>query len=66
MGGGTTLIGSMPHTGIGLCRGAGLLVYCGLFQGGWFGGEWGGAVLLAYESLIGAGFFGSIPQSGVT
>jgi MFS family permease len=51
MGGGTTLIGILPtYASIGL------------------GGEWGGAVLLAYEYGPPGrkGFFGSIPQSGVT
>ncbi len=68
MGGGTTLIGFLPtYATIGVAAPV-LLVLLRLFQGIGLGGEWGGAVLLAYEYAPPErrGFFGSIPQSGVT
>jgi metabolite-proton symporter len=68
MGGGTTLIGFLPtYATIGVVAPV-LLVLLRLFQGIGLGGEWGGAVLLAYEYAPPErrGFFGSIPQSGVT
>jgi MFS family permease len=68
MGGGTTLIGFLPtYAAIGVAAPV-LLVLLRLFQGVGLGGEWGGAVLLAYEYAPPGrrGFFGSIPQSGVT
>jgi MFS family permease len=68
MGGGTTLIGILPtYASIGVAASI-LLVMLRLIQGVGLGGEWGGAVLLAYEYAPPGrkGFFGSIPQSGVT
>jgi MFS family permease len=68
MGGGTALIGILPtYAAIGVAAPV-LLVLLRLFQGIGLGGEWGGAVLLAYEYAPPErrGFFGSIPQSGVT
>jgi MFS family permease len=68
MGGGTALIGFLPtYAAIGVAAPV-LLVLLRLFQGIGLGGEWGGAVLLAYEYAPPErrGFFGSIPQSGVT
>ena len=68
MGGGTTLIGFLPtYATVGVVAPV-LLVLLRLFQGIGLGGEWGGAVLLAYEYAPPErrGFFGSIPQSGVT
>ena len=68
MGGGTALIGFLPtYADIGVAAPV-LLVLLRLFQGIGLGGEWGGAVLLAYEYAPPErrGFFGSIPQSGVT
>jgi metabolite-proton symporter len=68
MGGGTTLIGFLPtYATIGILAPV-LLVLLRLCQGIGLGGEWGGAVLLAYEYAPRErrGFFGSIPQSGVS
>ncbi|HEV7614208.1 MAG TPA: MFS transporter [Steroidobacteraceae bacterium] len=68
MGGGTALIGFLPtYADIGVAAPV-LLVLLRLIQGIGLGGEWGGAVLLAYEYAPPErrGFFGSIPQSGVT
>lgn len=68
MGGGTALIGFLPtYAAIGVAAPV-LLVLLRLFQGIGLAGEWGGAVLLAYEYAPPErrGFFGSIPQSGVT
>jgi metabolite-proton symporter len=68
MGGGTTLIGFLPsYASIGVAAPC-LLVLLRLIQGIGLGGEWGGAVLLAYEYATPGrrGFFSSIPQAGVT
>lgn len=68
MGAGTTLIGMLPtYSAIGVLAPI-LLVLLRLIQGIGLGGEWGGAVLLAYESAPSArkGFFASVPQAGVT
>jgi metabolite-proton symporter len=68
MGGGTTLIGFLPtYSTIGVAAPC-MLVLLRLIQGIGLGGEWGGAVLLAFEYAPPArrGLFGSIPQAGVT
>src|SRR5882757_522065 len=68
MGGGTTLIGFLPtYAMIGVAAPC-LLTLLRLIQGIGLGGEWGGAVLLAYEYAPPGrrGLFGSIPQAGVT
>lgn len=67
MGAGTTLIGLLPgYDSIGIAAPI-LLVTLRLVQGIGLGGEWGGAVLLAFEFAPAhrKGFFGSIPQAGV-
>ncbi len=68
MGGATVLIGLLPDYGtIGVWAPI-LLVLMRLIQGLGIGGEWGGALLLAveYSDKGKRGFFGSIPQMGVT
>lgn len=68
MGTGTTLIGLLPtHADIGIAAPM-LLVLLRLVQGLGLGGEWGGAILLAYESAPPArrALFASVPQAGVT
>src|SRR5882757_617968 len=68
MGGGTTLIGFLPtYATIGVAAPC-MLVLLRLIQGIGLGGEWGGAVLLAFEYAPPErrGLFGSIPQAGVT
>ncbi|HCK7161702.1 TPA: MHS family MFS transporter [Enterobacter roggenkampii] len=68
MGGATVMIGLLPtYEMIGLWAPA-LLILMRIIQGMGFGGEWGGALLLAYEYAPEKrkGFFGSIPQAGVT
>jgi MFS family permease len=68
MGGGTALIGFLPtYATIGVAAPV-VLVLLRLLQGVGLGGEWGGAVLLAFEYAPPKrrGFFGSIPQAGVT
>lgn len=68
MGAGTALIGVLPtYQSIGVWAPI-LLVALRLLQGIGLGGEWGAAVLLAYESAgpTRRGLFGSIPQTGVT
>ena len=68
MGGGTALIGLLPtYQQVGLLAPA-LLVLLRLLQGLGIGGEWGGALLLAYEYAPAQrkGLFGSLPQTGVT
>jgi len=68
MGGGTTLIGFLPtYAMIGVAA-PGMLIFLRLIQGIGLGGEWGGAVLLAFEYAPPnrRGLFGSIPQAGVT
>ena len=68
MGGATVMIGLLPtYEMIGLWAPA-LLILMRFIQGMGIGGEWGGALLLAYEYAPEKrkGFFGSIPQAGVT
>ncbi|KEA50969.1 major facilitator transporter [Mangrovibacter sp. MFB070] len=68
MGGATVMIGLLPdYNSIGLWAPA-LLILLRIIQGMGIGGEWGGALLLAYEYAPASrkGFFGSIPQAGVT
>ncbi|WP_320726471.1 MFS transporter [Enterobacter sp. 118C5] len=68
MGGATVMIGLLPtYEMIGLWAPA-LLILMRIIQGMGIGGEWGGALLLAYEYAPQQrkGFFGSIPQAGVT
>lgn len=68
MGGATVLIGLLPdYNTIGIWAPI-LLVLMRLVQGLGIGGEWGGALLLAveYSGKGKRGFFGSIPQMGVT
>ncbi|MDF1486765.1 MFS transporter [Tessaracoccus caeni] len=68
MGLGTVAIGLLPtYAQIGMA--APILLYTfRVLQGLAIGGEWGGALLLAYEYAPKhrRGFFGSIPQIGVT
>lgn len=62
------MIGLLPtYEQIGLWAPA-LLILMRIIQGMGIGGEWGGALLLAYEYAPEKrkGFFGSIPQAGVT
>ena len=68
MGGGTVLMGLLPtYSTIGVTAPI-LLIILRLIQGLGLGGEWGGALLLAveYAPKNKRGFFGSIPQMGVT
>lgn len=68
MGGATVTIGLLPtYDMIGMWAPA-LLILMRIIQGMGIGGEWGGALLLAYEYAPEKrkGFFGSIPQAGVT
>lgn len=68
MGGGTMAIGMLPtYAQIGVAAPA-LLFACRIIQGLAIGGEWGGALLLAYEYAPHnrRGLFGAIPQTGVT
>jgi metabolite-proton symporter len=68
MGGATVLIGLLPgYDQIGILAPI-LLVILRLIQGLGIGGEWGGALLLAYEYAPKnrKGLFGSVPQMGVT
>ena len=68
MGGATVMIGLWPtYEMIGMWAPA-LLILMRIIQGIGIGGEWGGALLLAYEYAPEKrkGFFGSIPQAGVT
>jgi MFS family permease len=67
-GGGTTLMGFLPtYAMIGVAAPC-ILILLRLIQGIGLGGEWGGAVLLAFEYAPPErrGLFGSIPQAGVT
>jgi metabolite-proton symporter len=68
MGGATVLIGLLPtYETIGIWAPI-LLITLRLIQGLGIGGEWGGALLLAVEYAPKGkrGFFGSVPQMGVT
>ncbi|QOK26132.1 MHS family MFS transporter [Cytobacillus oceanisediminis] len=68
MGGATVLMGFLPtYDNIGTAAPI-LLIILRLIQGIGLGGEWGGALLLAveYAPKNRRGFFGSIPQMGVT
>lgn len=68
MGGATVLMGLLPtYQAIGLAAPV-LMVLLRLVQGLGIGGEWGGAMLLAveYAPKEKRGFFGSVPQMGVT
>lgn len=68
MGGATVLMGLLPtYQAIGIAAPI-LMVTLRLVQGLGIGGEWGGAMLLAVEYAPDnqRGFFGSVPQMGVT
>lgn len=68
MGGATVAIGLLPnYEQVGLLAPL-LLILCRVLQGLAIGGEWGGALLLAYEYAPQdrRGFFGSVPQTGIT
>ncbi|GAB5072000.1 MFS transporter [Citrobacter sedlakii] len=68
MGGATVMIGLLPtYEMIGIWAPI-LLILMRIIQGMGIGGEWGGALLLAYKYAPEKrkGFFGSIPQAGVT
>jgi len=68
MGGATMCIGLLPtYDSIGVLAPI-LLVLLRIVQGMGIGGEWGGALLLAYEYAPKErrGFFGSVPQMGIT
>ncbi|WP_274584593.1 MFS transporter [Neisseria leonii] len=68
MGGATVLMGLLPtYQAIGMAAPL-LMVLLRLVQGLGIGGEWGGAMLLAveYAPKEKRGFFGSVPQMGVT
>lgn len=68
MGGATVAIGLLPtFDQVGMLAPA-LLILCRIIQGLAIGGEWGGALLLAYEYAPKSrrGFFGSVPQMGIT
>lgn len=68
MGGATVAIGLLPTYGqVGMLAPA-LLIFCRIVQGLAIGGEWGGALLLAYEYAPKnrRGLFGSVPQMGIT
>lgn len=68
MGGATVAIGLLPtYAQVGILAPI-LLILCRILQGLAIGGEWGGALLLAYEYAPKhrRGFFGSVPQMGIT
>lgn len=68
MGGATVAIGLLPtYAQVGMLAPV-LLILCRIIQGLAIGGEWGGALLLAYEYAPKnrRGLFGSIPQTGIT
>ncbi|MGO1767562.1 MFS transporter [Advenella sp. S44] len=68
MGGATVAIGFIPtYAQIGIWAPI-LLLFFRIIQGIGLGGEWGGAVLMTYESAPPArrGFFSSIPQTGMS
>lgn len=68
MGGATMLIGLLPtYDSVGILAPV-LLIVLRIVQGLGIGGEWGGALLLAYEYAPEnrRGLFGSVPQMGIT
>lgn len=68
MGGATVGIGLLPTADqVGMLAPA-LLLLLRLVQGIGLGGEWGGAMLLAYEYAPRGkrGFYGAVPQTGIT
>lgn len=68
MGGATVAIGLLPnYEQVGILAPI-LLIALRIVQGLAIGGEWGGALLLAYEYAPRnrRGFFGSVPQTGIT
>lgn len=68
MGGATVLIGCVPtYSSIGVAAPL-LLLACRIVQGIGLGGEWGGAVLMTYESAPPEkrGFYASLPQIGMS
>ncbi|MFJ9553099.1 MFS transporter [Nocardiopsis sp. NPDC101807] len=68
MGGATVAIGLLPnYDQVGVLAPV-LLILCRVVQGLAIGGEWGGALLLAYEYAPEnrRGFFGAVPQTGIT
>ena len=68
MGGATVAIGLIPtYDQIGIMAPV-LLIFCRLLQGIGLGGEWGGAVLMTYESAPAdkRAFYGSLPQIGMS
>lgn len=68
MGAATVGIGLLPtYQQVGLLAPI-LLIMCRIIQGLAIGGEWGGALLLAYEYAPPRkrGLFGSVPQMGIT
>lgn len=68
MGGTTVAIGLLPnYDTVGVLAPV-LLLFLRLLQGLAIGGEWGGAMLLAYEYAPKdrRGLFGSVPQIGIT
>lgn len=68
MGGATVAIGLLPtYAQVGVLAPV-LLVTCRILQGLAIGGEWGGALLLAYEYAPAnrRGLFGAVPQTGIT
>lgn len=68
MGGATVAIGFIPtYAQIGIWAPV-LLLFFRIIQGIGLGGEWGGAVLMTYESAPEKrrGFFSSIPQTGMS
>ncbi|GAB3478962.1 MFS transporter [Nocardiopsis coralliicola] len=68
MGGATMAIGLLPTYAAAGMLAPVLLILLRLIQGLGIGGEWGGALLLAYEYAPKnrRGLFGSVPQMGVT
>ncbi len=68
MGGATVLIGLVPtYSSIGVAAPL-LLLACRIVQGIGLGGEWGGSVLMAYESapVERRSFYASLPQIGMS